>query len=233
MTRSSLEYQATRVHGRGEDGGGEAVLGDVEWRRIAGLRVVVSWPQSGYAPPPRTRTSLRARMVGVLGTLLIMGGLFTIGFVLLSQVHAPEPSWRPRAAVGAEAYGPSLHRSAPVSVDIPAIGVSSKLLHLGVERQRRHPGAVHLHPGERRGVVQVLRDARPDRGVGHRRPPRQLCGACRLLPAGGPAHRGQGRRDARRRGHRCFPRHRRAGSTSNPISRRKPFTVRPTSRLCA
>ena len=108
-------------------------MGDVEWRRIAGLRVVVSWPQSGYAPPPRTRTSLRARTVGVLGTLLIMGGLFTIGFVLLSQVHAPEPSSAAAGTVGARTYGPWLHRSAPVSVDIPAIGVSSKLLHLGVQ----------------------------------------------------------------------------------------------------
>lgn len=72
-------------------------------------------------------------MVGVLGTLLIMGGLFIIGFVLLSQVHAPEPSSAAAGTVGARTYGPWLHRSAPVSVDIPAIGVSSKLLHLGVE----------------------------------------------------------------------------------------------------
>lgn len=107
-------------------------MGDVEWRRIAGLRVVVSWPQSGYAPPPRTRTTLRVRMAGVFGTLLIMGGLFTIGFVLLSQVHAPEPSSAAAGTLG-RSYGPWLPRSEPVSVEIPAIGVSSKVLHLGVD----------------------------------------------------------------------------------------------------
>jgi Sortase domain len=107
-------------------------LGDVEWRRIAGLRVVMSWPQHGYAPPPKTPTSLRARLAGAVGTLLIMCGVFTVGFVLLSQVHAPEPSSAAAGTTGLKSYGPSLPRSAPVSVEIPAIGVSSKLLHLGV-----------------------------------------------------------------------------------------------------
>jgi hypothetical protein len=107
-------------------------LGDVEWRRIAGLRVVVSWPQSGYAPPPKNRTSLGARLAGIAGVLLIMGGLGAVGFVLLSQVHAPQPGLSAAGAIGPKAYGPSLSRSEPVSMDIPAIGVSSKLLHLGV-----------------------------------------------------------------------------------------------------
>ncbi len=107
-------------------------MGDVEWRRIAGLRVVVSWPQSGYAPPPRNPTSRLARLIGLAGVLLIMGGLGAVGFVLLSQVHAPQPNLAAAGATGPPAYGPSLGRSEPVSVDIPAIGVSSKLLHLGV-----------------------------------------------------------------------------------------------------
>jgi len=39
-------------------------LGDAGWRRIAGFRVVVSWPQSGFAPPPTAPRSLRARLAG-------------------------------------------------------------------------------------------------------------------------------------------------------------------------
>jgi sortase (surface protein transpeptidase) len=46
-------------------------------------------------------------------------------------VHAPQPSAAAAGAVGSSA-GPSLPRSLPVSVDIPAIGVDSSLLHLGV-----------------------------------------------------------------------------------------------------
>src|SRR5262249_28590904 len=132
LASSSLEYQATRVGVGGGGRGCETVLRDTEWRRIAGLRVVMSWPQSGYAPPPKTPTSLRARLAGVLGTLLIMGGVFTVGFVLLSQVHAPEPNSAAAGAIG-QGYGPSLQRSVPVSVAIPAIGVSSKVLHLGTD----------------------------------------------------------------------------------------------------
>jgi hypothetical protein len=93
----------------------------------------VSWPQSGYAPPPRNSTSVRARLAGLAGVLLIMGGLGGVGFALLSQVHAPQPNQTAAGATGPQAYGPSLGRSEPVSVDIPAIGVSSKLLHLGVD----------------------------------------------------------------------------------------------------
>jgi len=73
--------------------------GGRDWRRIAGFRVVMSWPQAGYAPPPSKLVSLRSRVAGLACVLLI---------------HAP------------------LRRSLPVSVDIPAIGVHSKLLHLGV-----------------------------------------------------------------------------------------------------
>jgi Sortase domain len=110
-------------------------LGDVEWRRIAGCRVVMSWPQGGHAPPARTSGSLRARVAGLAGILLIAGGGAAVGVVVAAQQHAPQPSL---AAAGAtrpgagHARGPSLRRSLPVSVDIPAIGVASKLLHLGV-----------------------------------------------------------------------------------------------------
>jgi hypothetical protein len=109
-------------------------LGNTDWRRIAGLRVVMSWPESGYVPQPSTLRSLRARVAGVAGVLLVVGGVAAVGVAVGAQEHAPQPS---RAAAGAtgsagKARGPSLQRSLPVSVDIPAIGVNSKLLHLGV-----------------------------------------------------------------------------------------------------
>jgi hypothetical protein len=107
-------------------------LGDARWPRIAGLRVVGSWPEGGYARPPVKVVSLRARLAGMAGVLLIMGGLAAIGFVLVSQVHAPQPSAAAAGAIGAARRGPSLQRSTPVSVYIPAIGVDSKLLDLGL-----------------------------------------------------------------------------------------------------
>lgn len=109
-------------------------MADAEWRRIAGFRVVMSWPQAAYAPPPSTPVNLRARIAGLLGALLIMAGAVAIGVAVSSQAHAPLPSQAAAGAIGpfeGKAYGPSLHRSLPVSVDIPAIGVHSNLLHLG------------------------------------------------------------------------------------------------------
>lgn len=106
----------------------------VEWRRVAGFRVVMAWPQTGYAPPPRTRVSLRARAAGLAGVLLIVAGTAAVGVAIGAQVHMPRPS--PVAAgilgpFGGQAHQP-LQRSVPVAVDIPAIGVHSNLLHLGV-----------------------------------------------------------------------------------------------------
>jgi hypothetical protein len=107
-------------------------LGDAKWRRIAGFRVVVSWPQSGYAPQPVAPGSVRARIAGVAGVLLIAGGAAAVGFAVSAQVHAPRPALAAAGATGPSARGPSLPRSLPVSVEIPAIGVNSRLLHLGV-----------------------------------------------------------------------------------------------------
>ncbi len=70
-------------------------------------------------------------MAGVFGCLLIVGGLAAMGFVLASQVHAPQPGLSAAGRIGG-AGGLSLSRSVPVSVDIPAIGVHSRLLHLGL-----------------------------------------------------------------------------------------------------
>jgi hypothetical protein len=108
-------------------------LGDVQWRRIAGFRVVVSWPDGGCAPPPPGPPSLRARLAGLAGALLLAGGLATVGYAISAQQHAPQPSAAASGALGPSAgRGLRLQRSLPVSVNIPAIGVHSKLLHLGV-----------------------------------------------------------------------------------------------------
>jgi Sortase domain len=109
-------------------------LKKVEWRRVAGFRVVMSWPQAGSAPPPSAFVSLRARAAGLAGVLLIVAGAAAVGVAISAQVHAPHPS--PVAAGALGPYGGQAHRplqhSLPVAVDIPAIGVHAKLLHLGV-----------------------------------------------------------------------------------------------------
>jgi hypothetical protein len=95
--------------------------------------VVVSWPNTGYAPPPTpTARSLRARVAGLAGVLLIVAGTVAVGAAAAAQVHAPQPSASVAGVTGSSARGPSLPRSLPVSVKIPAIGVDSKLLHLGL-----------------------------------------------------------------------------------------------------
>jgi sortase (surface protein transpeptidase) len=107
-------------------------LRDGRWRRVAGFRVVVSWPEAGYAAPPVLLGGLRARFAGMAGVLLILAGLGTVVVVVASQVHAPQPASSAAGKLGpGRTRGPVLPRSQPVSVDIPAIGVTSKLLHLG------------------------------------------------------------------------------------------------------
>jgi Sortase domain len=106
-------------------------VGGTRWPRIAGFRVVASWPEGGYARPPRP-VGLRAQLAGMAGVLLLVGGIVTVGVTFLLQQHAPQPSAAARGAIGPAGRGPSLQRSMPVSVDIPAIGVTSKLLHLGL-----------------------------------------------------------------------------------------------------
>ena len=106
-------------------------MGDARWPRIAGFRVVASWPEGGYARPPKT-ISPWAQLAGVFGVLLILAGTGAVGVVFLSQRHAPQPSAGAAGAIASAGHGPSLRRSVPVSVDIPAIGVTSRLLHLGV-----------------------------------------------------------------------------------------------------
>ena len=106
-------------------------MGGPRWPRIAGFRVVASWPEGGYARPPRA-ISPWAQLAGVLGALLILAGTGAVGVVFLSQRHAPQPSAGAAGDIAPGGHGPSLRRSVPVSVDIPSIGVTSRLLHLGL-----------------------------------------------------------------------------------------------------
>jgi hypothetical protein len=109
-------------------------LGDVTWRRIAGLRVVMSWPDSEYAgpPEPEPRAPLRARFAGIIGALLLAAGVVSLGVAVSAQRHAPQPSQAAAGFTGPVTHGLALRRSVPVSVDIPAIGVHSSLLRLGL-----------------------------------------------------------------------------------------------------
>jgi Sortase domain len=108
-------------------------LAQAEWRRVAGFQVVKSWPQSRYAPlvPARPPGFIRARLAGLAGVLFLVAGLIAAGVAIAAQQHAPQPGQSAAGGLGPGARGPWLRRSPPVSVAIPAIGVDSKLLHLG------------------------------------------------------------------------------------------------------
>jgi sortase (surface protein transpeptidase) len=113
----------------------ELALGSTRWRRVGGLRVVMSWPEnsiSGGPPPPPPSPTPRARVAGLLGTALVLGGLSAIGLAIASQVHAPQPAASAAGTTKPARRTPSLSRSVPVSVSIPAIGVRSQLLDLGL-----------------------------------------------------------------------------------------------------
>ena len=102
-----------------------------EWRRIAGFRVVFTSGDGFSSPPPPPPVNWRARLAGVFAVLLIVGGAGALGWAALTQVHAPQPG-KNAAGSTAGAHGPRLPRSQPVAVSIPAIGVRSSLLHLGL-----------------------------------------------------------------------------------------------------
>lgn len=109
-------------------------MGAASWRRVAGLRVVMSWPEDGFSAPPQPPPpgTWRARIAGIIGIFLIIGGGGAVAGALLSQQHAPQPAAAAAGVTGTSGRGPSLPRSMPVSIDIPAIDVNSKLLRLGL-----------------------------------------------------------------------------------------------------
>jgi Sortase domain len=103
------------------------------WPRIGGLRVVMSWPDSQFAPARPLPGRARSRLAGLAGAALLFGGAAAIGVAVLAQQHAPSPGAAAAGTVGPAApREPSLRRSSPVSVAIPAIGVRSPLLRLGL-----------------------------------------------------------------------------------------------------
>jgi Sortase domain len=103
------------------------------WPRIGGLRVVMSWPDSQFAPPAPLPGRARIRLSGLAGAALLAGGAAAIAVAVLAQQHAPSPAASAAGTVGPAARRePSLRRSSPVSVAIPAIGVRSQLLRLGL-----------------------------------------------------------------------------------------------------
>src|SRR6516164_4920015 len=102
------------------------------------------WRDGRFAPPPPRPPrpprpcrpgGLRGRLAGVAGALLIVGGAAAVGVAVAAQQHAPQPSATAAGATGpaGRAWWLSLRHSPPVSIDIPAIGVHSVLLHLGVK----------------------------------------------------------------------------------------------------
>ncbi len=101
--------------------------------RIAGLRVVMTWPQdSQFAPEPPPRGRGRIRLAGFAGACLIVAGAMAILIAVLAQQHAPVPAASAAGDIGPAAVtGPTLRHSPPGSVAIPAIGVKSRLLRLG------------------------------------------------------------------------------------------------------
>src|SRR5580698_9924056 len=91
------------------------------------------WRDSAYAPPAPPRGSLRAGIAGLAGALLVVFGGVAVAVTFILQQHAPQPSSAAAGSVGfGRAHPLTLRRSVPVSVRIPAIGVTSYLLHLGV-----------------------------------------------------------------------------------------------------
>jgi hypothetical protein len=82
--------------------------------------------------PPRPPVNWRARLAGFAAVLLIIGGAAAIGVATLTQHHAPQPGQNAAGETAVAGRGPRLPRSEPVAVSIPAIGVRSGLLHLGL-----------------------------------------------------------------------------------------------------
>jgi hypothetical protein len=86
------------------------------------------------------RPSAWRQIAGFVGAGFIIGGGSVLGVAASAQQHAPQPAPSAAGTIGPAGTGrpsagsgrPSLPRSEPVSIDIPAIGVQSNLLRLGL-----------------------------------------------------------------------------------------------------
>jgi hypothetical protein len=95
----------------------------------------MSWPEGQFAPPRPPPGRARARLAGLTGAALVLGGTVAIGVAVLTQRHAPAPAAAAAGTTGTTAAkGPVLRASAPLAVTIPAIGVRTTLLRLGLNR---------------------------------------------------------------------------------------------------
>lgn len=92
-------------------------------------------------------TEQHGRPVGVvpltMAVLLVLAGLATLTVAVRAQRHAPQPpasaavAYQPKATgPGRRTPRPALPRSVPLRLDIPAIGVATSLLQLGLNPDR-------------------------------------------------------------------------------------------------
>lgn len=94
---------------------------------------------------------MKSRMVAIVtGVVLIAAGGSVLGLAVAAQQHAPQPGPAQAGAIGpvgtslvpappkvrgsgsTAERGPALPRSLPISISIPAIGVRSRLLYVGL-----------------------------------------------------------------------------------------------------
>ena len=208
-------------------------MADGQWRRVAGLRVVMSGRRP--ATPPFRRSSPGgsgpARRV-CLGVLLIVGGTAAVLVAVGAQRHAPQPSGVSGGCDRSNrqrSVGPALtagvHRDPRHRRDLETSAPGPQL--------RRHdPGALAQRDARPGGLVQVLSHARPDRRVGHRRTrrhPHQGPGVFFRRTVFGPARTSM---CGWRTEPSLFSASPASGGTSNRNSRRKLFTPRPGMRRC-
>ena len=75
----------------------------------------------------------KSRMVAIVtGVVLIAVGVSVLGLAVAAQQHAPQPGPAQAGFLGRAWLGRVLARSLPVSISIPAIGVRSRLLYVGL-----------------------------------------------------------------------------------------------------
>ena len=108
-----LGYGSSRPCGRHREG--TAYMGS--WPRIAGLRVVMSWPaDSHFAPPPPPRGRARRQAGRARGGRPDRLRRRAIAIAVLAQQHAPSPAPSAAGTIGpAAAKGP---RAAPVAAGV-------------------------------------------------------------------------------------------------------------------